>query len=338
MSKIENALERALFLIENDGLNIDESLAGFSEAEAAELRPILEMVSQVGVWAGEMEPPANKAENRERFLAEIYELGAAPDGAAPIVSQAQAAVASWFRPRFARVAAGVAAAVILSGGVAAAAGASGPNSSLYPIKRAVEMVQTALPRSDYAAAKLHLGLAQTRLDELAARDRRDSTSARLSDDFQSELEQVRELASGLSEMERREIIGDADRLDARYRELLAPPSIKTRGTEDLNNRPKPSEADGVKGDESGDQQKGETRNEGNESNGPEGDSNQGTEINPAGQEGNSSPENQTPQVSSPDEPQNVAPETNSSKDQQEEVKPPDEPPPTEADSEDTPQN
>jgi len=321
--------------MENDGLNIDESLAGLPETEAAELRPMLEMVSQVGVWAGETPPPVNKAENRDKFLAEIDELAAAPDGVEPIVSQSPAVVASWFRSRFARAAAGVAAAVILSGGVAAAAGASGPNSSLYPIKRAVERVETALPRSDYAAAKLHLGLAQTRLDELAAGDRRDATFARLSDEFKSELDRARALARGLSEMERREIIADADRLDALYRDSLAPPTIKPPGIERFNNQQNPAEEDGVQGDDSGDQPKSGTQNEGGENSGGDSESNKATEIKTGGEEGNSSPENQSPQVSSPDEPQNVAPEEAPSQDAQGEVKPPDEPPSTEADSEGT---
>lgn len=320
--------------MENDGLNLDESLAGFSEAEAAELRPILEMICQVAVLADETPPPVNKALNREKFLAEMYELGDAPIGVEPIHSQPQAATMSWVRSRFARAAAGVAAAAILSGGVAVAAGTSGPDSSLYPIKRAVERVETALPRSDYAAAKLHIGLARTRLDELAAGDRRGATFERLSDEFRSELSLARTLARGLSEMERREITGDADRLEGRYQGLLDPPSTGTPGTEGVNNRPKPpkpSEAEGAKGDDSGDRPESEIQDEGSENDGREGDSNKATEINSDGQEGNSTPENETPQVSEPDEPEDVAPDKTPDEEKQEEVKPPDESQ-TEADS------
>lgn len=323
MSKIENALERALFLIDNDGLSIDESLAGFSEAEAAELRPMLEMVSQVGVWTGETPRPANKALNREKFLAEVHELGEALHGAEPTVAQSQAPTLSWLRSGFVRAAAAMSAAVILGGGVAAAAAASGPNSSLYPIKRAVETAQTALPRSDYAAAKLHIGLARTRLDELAAGDRRDATFERLSDEFRSELRLAGTLARGLSEMERREITGDADRLERRYQGLLDPPSTGTPGTEGVNNRQKPAETDGVKGDDSGDQPESEIQDEGSENDGLEGDSNKATEIDTDGQEGNSTPENETPQVSEPDEPEDVEPDKTPDEDKQEEVKPPD---------------
>lgn len=212
VNKLNDALERALLLIENDGVALEDCLARFSPPEADRIRPLLEAVLFIKEQAADLPGPVDKAANKARMLAELAELRAMP-------AQPRNKLSS----RLARSLAASAAILALTVGVAAAAGSSGPESPLYPIKRAVETVQAVVPRSDAAKAGLHLGLAETRLNELEANGGRESASyRRLSEEFLSELDRAKEQAARLSPLERQDIIAKSDELKQRYDDLVEP--------------------------------------------------------------------------------------------------------------------
>lgn len=212
VNKLNDALERALLLIENDGMALEDCLAKFSPPEADRIRPLLQAVLLIKEQAADLPGPVDTAANKARMLAELAELRAMP-------AQPRNNLSS----RLARSLAASAAILALTVGVATAAGSSGPESPLYPIKRAVETVQAVVPRSDAAKAGLHLGLAETRLNELAANGGRESASySRLSEEFLSELDRVKDQAARLSPLERQDIIAKSDELKQRYDDLVEP--------------------------------------------------------------------------------------------------------------------
>lgn len=220
VSKMDEKFERALFLIEEDGVALDDSLAGLSKAEVERIKPMLEAVLSVREQAADLPAPVEKAANKARFLAEMAELReAAPTQSRGLAARLRAGYRNLWRSGLTRSIVATTTALALTGGVATAAGSSGPASPLYPIKRAVETVEVAMARSDFAQSRLHLRLAEKRLAELGAERHGDSeTNKELSLEILRELARVRGLAAGLSPAEKPEVLQDYDELEKRYEE------------------------------------------------------------------------------------------------------------------------
>ncbi len=229
MTGFEENLDKALRLIDEEGLGLEACLALFSAPEAEKLKPFLETVSAVKERAHCVPPPANQAANKAVFLAELAAVKAAAAPTPWSFNSGAGTLASWLRTKSGRTLAAAVAVVSLTVGVATAAGGTGPKSPLYPVKRAVEAVEAVWPRSDLAQAKLHLNLAETRLAELErAEDSDDPAYERLNAEFNKELAKVKAISARLGYAERREANERYKELELRYK------NVSHRRLEDLS--------------------------------------------------------------------------------------------------------
>ena len=124
-------------------------------AQAAELKPLLEM-SAATIGALRFSPrPELKALGRSRVLAAVS-----------ITATIGRRVAWGWGARLVTAGASLVLAVTLSGGLAMAASGSMPGQALYPVKLASEQVALALTSGAEAKAELYAGLAGRRVAEI----------------------------------------------------------------------------------------------------------------------------------------------------------------------------
>ena len=149
-------------------------LAGLPPRDAAALRPLLELVSQVRAVAPPAPRPEHVADLRARLMAEAGTALLATDtdsGAGLRATPAEPAV----RRRVATVLGG-AALLGATASVAVAAQGALPGEALYPVKRAIEDVRTDATTDDVARATRLMAGATDRLEEIDELTRQGSRS------------------------------------------------------------------------------------------------------------------------------------------------------------------
>jgi hypothetical protein len=147
--KFNDILDRAIALIESRG-----ELADFLEhhrKDEPDLLGLLEVARQLS----EADAPQLSERRRESLRTELLALAN------------QAHRPRWtFVPRWSRrVSLSFSAILLLTTGVAAAAGTSSPGTVLYPVKRAAEQARLSLAVSSEAKARLRLLYAERRMEE-----------------------------------------------------------------------------------------------------------------------------------------------------------------------------
>ncbi len=146
---LDDCLERIL-----EGETLEQCLERYPE-QAAELKPLLEMVLAVKE-ASAVEPrPEFKARARYQFRSALQEK----------VAPQRRPFFGWL-PRWATALAIVLIVLMAGGGTVAAASNSMPDSILYPVKLATENVQLALTTSELDRARLCANFADRRVAEI----------------------------------------------------------------------------------------------------------------------------------------------------------------------------
>ncbi len=159
------------------GGDIEDCLERYPDV-AGELRPLLELVAAGHeLLPARQEAAASKAAVRARIMA-AGQARRAPAAAPPSESgrrrflpRLRGALQPLLRPAFMAPAL----LVLAFSGTAVAASGAYPDSHLYPVKRALEEVRTAVATGDLDEAKVEVGHARARLDELQVMVAEDKT-------------------------------------------------------------------------------------------------------------------------------------------------------------------
>jgi hypothetical protein len=141
------------------GESVEQCLAGYPE-QARELAPLL----RTAVAARE----ASAVESRPEFKAQVrYQIHSRLSAGGRKTAQTGMPVLRW-APRWAMVVVSLFLIVLLAGSsTVAAASTSMPDDTLYPVKLATENVRLRLNRTNIGKARLHVTLADRRIQEIA---------------------------------------------------------------------------------------------------------------------------------------------------------------------------
>lgn len=147
---LDDCLERLLV----NGETVEDCLAVYPQ-QADDLKPLLQTALDTKKAATIEPSPEFRARARYRFHAALQETASPKSG--PF---------SFWRARWATVLTTILVMLLASGGMVAAANNSMPDSSLYPIKLAVEQLQIRLTFSDVGKANLYAQFADRRVTEI----------------------------------------------------------------------------------------------------------------------------------------------------------------------------
>ena len=146
------------------GETVEQCLAGYPE-QARELEPLL----RTAVAARE----ASAVESRPEFKAQVrYQIHSRLSAGGRKTAQKGMPVLGWV-PRWAVVVAVMFLVILLAGSsTVAASSTSMPDDTLYPVKLATENVRLRLNRTNMGKARLHVTLADRRIQEIAYKNSR----------------------------------------------------------------------------------------------------------------------------------------------------------------------
>jgi len=152
--RVEEALDICLARVESGEASPEEALSAYPELRA-ELEPLLLLALELRSMPRVLAPESLRTTRRPLFI------GREVPRVAPWYARA------WV-PSLARIAAGVALALLLLGGTVAASASSLPEEPLYPVKLVVENARLALTSDPRSRAELEIQFAARRLEEVEA--------------------------------------------------------------------------------------------------------------------------------------------------------------------------
>jgi hypothetical protein len=155
-SDIKLILPECLELIQH-GASVDDCLQKYPE-HASELRDLLAVAQLTKSYLQRPLTP-----NTEMRIHQKVVTGLARDD----LAGQRAKPAGWWLPRWATVVASVVLFVFVSGaGIVSVAAGTVPGDTLYPVKTSTEHLQLSLTTSEAAKSRVHIRLAEKRIDEI----------------------------------------------------------------------------------------------------------------------------------------------------------------------------
>lgn len=171
---IETALADCLERLEGGEATVEEALGGYPELRA-ELEPLLRLSVELRSMPRVVAPESLRTSRRPVFRS--------PSRVTPIAAASRGRGWGAIRPASAwaaplvRLAAGLAAALLLLGGSMVASANSLPEEPLYPLKLAMESAQLALVPDPRSRVELEIQFAARRLEEVQSAARQGKTEA-----------------------------------------------------------------------------------------------------------------------------------------------------------------